>query len=247
MRRTAMANASTEALIELVEDELAGLDQVGRVIVARRLQAVAARILPVTRDDPLKPMDAAEAKRFGATTIEFGKHAGRRHDEVPADYLEWLADASRETWRNLTRYLKSERVRSEIERELKGGKLKSLADPSEAVNKFYRAEACYWNRTLKVVRVDVRTGKDLTRPVRANIQVRSLKAGMTIDQCCVPAQRVADDPLLRYSVMERFKTELGLLLARYERYAEFLGEWGPELADIRAVLDRMISKSKKVG
>ena len=57
----------------------------------------------------VKPMTDGQAREFGKQVIEFGQHRGRRYDDVPLDYLEWLADRGVE----LHRYLLSRRIRGE--------------------------------------------------------------------------------------------------------------------------------------
>jgi hypothetical protein len=114
------AGTLSQTLIDLIVEESSGLDNIGRTIVARRIVGVLSGWLPKDKQPPpdmLPPMDESEARRFGAETIEFGKHAGERFDAVPLDYLQWLADASRKTWHNLHRYLRSMRVTEEDELE----------------------------------------------------------------------------------------------------------------------------------
>lgn len=62
----------------------------------------------------LTPMTDAEARGFGKQRMTFGKHAGKRVDDVEMQYLEWLADSDGTKFSlNLLRYLKSERIRRE--------------------------------------------------------------------------------------------------------------------------------------
>lgn len=56
-----------------------------------------------------KPMTNEESRKFGNELMKFGKHKGKRVDEVPEDYLEWL-DAQPDFRMDLRRYLCSERV-----------------------------------------------------------------------------------------------------------------------------------------
>lgn len=70
-------------------------------------RALGKHLAPTDLDP--KAMTDEEAKEFGQQTISFGKHNGETYDNIPIDYLEWLAD------RNLplTRYLRSRRIRDE--------------------------------------------------------------------------------------------------------------------------------------
>lgn len=55
-----------------------------------------------------------EARKFGDRTVGFGKHADDRWDDVPLDYLEWLAESQREKL-DILRYYESRRVQAEVE------------------------------------------------------------------------------------------------------------------------------------
>ena len=54
-------------------------------------------------------MSDERAREYGHRMVEFGKFRGKRYDDVPLDYLEWLADQGAE----LLSYLKSRRIRDE--------------------------------------------------------------------------------------------------------------------------------------
>jgi len=54
-------------------------------------------------------MSNERSKVFGRRTIEFGKYSGKRYDDVPLEYLEWLADQGAE----LLSYLRSRRIKDE--------------------------------------------------------------------------------------------------------------------------------------
>ena len=49
------------------------------------------------------------SREFGKRMVEFGKFRGQRYDDVPLDYLEWLADQGVV----LRRYLESRRIKIE--------------------------------------------------------------------------------------------------------------------------------------
>ena len=106
-------------LIEILKDETAGMDDLGRRIVANRLAEVITPWLPTparpeAADPRDSPMSDTEAKAHGQTqTMRFGKYEGRRIDDVPLDYLIWLADESRRLWKEMHRYLNSPRIKKE--------------------------------------------------------------------------------------------------------------------------------------
>ncbi len=61
--------------------------------------------------EKFRPMTDEESKQFGHTLVSFGKHQGCHYDDVPLDYLEWLADRNVE----VLRYIKSRRIKKEKE------------------------------------------------------------------------------------------------------------------------------------
>lgn len=106
------ARQAAQALAALIEAELATLPASARQVLASGVYAAIDRHLPGARCGAgPKPMDDAEARRFGQETMPFGKFAGTKMDEVPLDYLEWYADQPLQ--RQLIRYLKSRRIREE--------------------------------------------------------------------------------------------------------------------------------------
>jgi hypothetical protein len=84
---------------------------------------ISVRFWEIIRDHALKfaplkekqqqfrPMTDDEAKRFGRSVVNFGVHRDKCYDDVPLDYLEWLADRNVE----VLRYIKSRRIRAEKE------------------------------------------------------------------------------------------------------------------------------------
>jgi len=100
-------------LLELLELDFAEMDGVGQRIVANRLLERLAKWLPVygQKESPIPPMTDLEARRFEIETMQFGKYAGERFADIDPDYLAWLADASRDLWRKLHAYLRSDLVK----------------------------------------------------------------------------------------------------------------------------------------
>lgn len=59
------------------------------------------------------PMEDDESREFGSRKIAFGVHEGKRYDEVPMSYLEWLAQRQQEGM-EVVRYVESRRVQAEV-------------------------------------------------------------------------------------------------------------------------------------
>jgi hypothetical protein len=109
-----------DTLVDLIATETQGLDTIGTRIVANRIYEVIRPWLHPSRQGmspAIEPMTDEESRRFEHTFIPFGKYATSPIENVPVAYLEWLADQSRNTWRNLHRYLNSPRIRAEREKE----------------------------------------------------------------------------------------------------------------------------------
>jgi hypothetical protein len=99
-------------LLELLEQDLADLDPIGQRIVANRLLERLSRWIPLRDPPPVNPMTDDEARRFEQERIEFGKYRSCPYGAIDEDYLAWLADASRDLWRKLHAYLRSDRVKN---------------------------------------------------------------------------------------------------------------------------------------
>jgi len=107
-------------LIELIKSEMDALDDVGKRIIANRLIKLLEPYQPIATYTPVaftEPFNDGEAKFYGGQKMPFGKYTGARVDCVPLDYLIWLADESRKTWKGLHRYLNSPRIKQELENE----------------------------------------------------------------------------------------------------------------------------------
>lgn len=105
-----------KTIADLVLQEMAGMDDVGKRIVANRVLGVIQSHLPSNMreaESKIEPFDDVQSRRYGQTPMTFGKFLGQKVDDVPTEYLAWLADSSRNTWRDLHRYLNSPRVRME--------------------------------------------------------------------------------------------------------------------------------------
>lgn len=106
-----------DALAELIQAELEGHAPIAQRIIANRVKAAIELWIPARAQAPadLIPMTDQEALAFEQDRMEFGKYSGRPVGDVPLDYLEWLADAGRKTWRQIHAYLNSPRVKRERE------------------------------------------------------------------------------------------------------------------------------------
>jgi len=60
------------------------------------------------------PMTYQEAREFGSEEMEFGKYLGLPIDQVPIEYLVWLADEKDGFKKQLRRYLQSPRIAAEV-------------------------------------------------------------------------------------------------------------------------------------
>lgn len=70
------------------------------------------RCFQVTEFDP-GAMTDAQSQAFGRRVLNVGCHRDKTYDECPLDYIEWLAEQNAE----LTRYLRSRRIREEREHD----------------------------------------------------------------------------------------------------------------------------------
>ena len=59
------------------------------------------------------PMTKGAAQAFGKTKMPFGKFENKLINDVPLDYLEWLADSVSPFNRQIRRYLMSDYVKEE--------------------------------------------------------------------------------------------------------------------------------------
>lgn len=62
-----------------------------------------------------KQMNDAELREFGRSTMPFGVHLGKRIDNVPIEYLDWLLGNAAEFLVKVRQYLNSPRIQAERE------------------------------------------------------------------------------------------------------------------------------------
>ena len=106
------AREAAATLIEIGEETVASERLDGRkfwVAVA----AMASDRAGISNETPetLATMTDDQSRQFGSTSMPFGQYRGTRVDEVPLDYLSWIADD--QFLRDLPRYLRSRRVQME--------------------------------------------------------------------------------------------------------------------------------------
>ena len=139
-------------LVDLMNAELFSMDAVGRRIVLNCVQeyiqpflqpskpAAPAAIVP-------SPMDEREAQQYGETAWKFGKYSGKTVKEIPGSYLAWLADQSRDTWRNLTRYLNSDYAKRVSPQEPARGSRSGSRRPTDPEVRTGRGQTEDWDST----------------------------------------------------------------------------------------------------
>ncbi len=128
-------------------------------------------------------------------------------------------------WINLPKYRTQKPTPAELVTACKrGGPLFGLmtTNKDQAAQNYWRQTAQDIIRHINVVRVDVRTNKVLTEPIVAHIAVKRGQYGRIGEDDYVPAQRIADDPQLRGSVLDNAYNDLLAWKRRYERCAEFM-------------------------
>lgn len=109
----------------------------------------------------------------------------------------------------------------------------------KAAGQYWRLEAQYYLRHVNVIRVSVVTDKILTKPIRAYIPVTYSRGGRIAEENYFTAQRVADNPSMKFAVVTRAYTDLQAWIERYERYAEFMGVFSEVVAAYKKLDERM--------
>lgn len=106
------------SLGELIREEMESRDPVAQRIIANRVRLAIEEWIKAGENppQPVPPMNDAEVRRCELEIMPFGKHHGEQIRDVPFDYLEWLADESRNTWRKLHAYLNNHMVKEKRER-----------------------------------------------------------------------------------------------------------------------------------
>jgi len=150
-------------------------------------------------------------------------------------------------WINQPKYRQRKPTPAELVTACKrGGPLFGLmtTNKEQAAQNYWRQTAQDIIRHINVVRVDVRTDKVLTKPVVAHIAVKRGQYGRIGEDDYVPAQRVADDPKLRASVLDNAHADFLAWKQRYERYAEFMQEFKHVIAAYGELAPPMATRRK---
>ena len=75
--------------------------------IVESLEAFTNRNNPKTPEPTVEPI-----ARLGAMLLPFGKHVGKRFDDVPLDYLDWLCREQEGFYKTLRAYLKHPELES---------------------------------------------------------------------------------------------------------------------------------------
>lgn len=113
------ARESAEALAELVVAEYSALDsdpaEAFSAWIAGRLIQAGVIAAPPPAEPAVEPFTDEQSRWFGNRPMPYGKHAGSCIDQVPLDYLIWMAEQPDDFKDNLRRYIKSQRIQQEQE------------------------------------------------------------------------------------------------------------------------------------
>lgn len=96
---------AAETIIALATEEGGTSERFWSII---RDTALVCAPLP-EKIEPVRPMSDDDARMFGRSVVSFGVHRDKCYDDVPLEYLEWLADRNTE----ILRYIRSRRIRAE--------------------------------------------------------------------------------------------------------------------------------------
>lgn len=109
------AGKSAKEVFEFACHETAGLTKeisdhfwkgLGQM-VNEKLPGATTAPQPDTIDDKI-------SREIGKMLVTVGKHKGKKIDEIPMDYLEWIVDNWKDEWGDKIRqYLESPRIKSE--------------------------------------------------------------------------------------------------------------------------------------
>jgi len=147
----------------------------------------------------------------------------RRQSWQRATFLDWMT----------THYSGSEHPPTP-EEVVKAAKRKTSSihslfewDVNKAAHQSWLAEAGYYLRHLLVVKIDVNTNVEVGPPVRAFIPLKRGRYGRVGREDYRKAQRVANMPSLKQTVLERAHADFLAFLDRYKAYSEFMNSFDP--------------------
>jgi hypothetical protein len=114
LSRRVAARRQARVIVELIQEEVISIHadavdsfwhEIKKIIPPEKV--------PEYVPDVPKPFTDLEAQRFGQNNMPFGEYAGRKVDDVPLGYLEWLADQKFN--KHVARYVANRRIRAERE------------------------------------------------------------------------------------------------------------------------------------
>jgi len=73
---------------------------------AESLLKELAKLLPHRKKDEISVEQPTPIARLGSTLMPFGAYQGKRFDDVPLEYLDWLCRSQEDFYRDLRAYLK---------------------------------------------------------------------------------------------------------------------------------------------
>ena len=156
-------------------------------------------------------------------------------------FLRWL--------RKQPNYVDCKPTVEKVVREMtrRGGPLRSLVIQNQvkAAHKYWMAEAQYYLRHVHNVRYDVKIGKAIGKPVRMYIPVKFDTCGRVKDKDYIPIKRVADNPTLKFNVLEQAMAGFHAWLSRYEAETEFLKVFDPVIEAFREVEKELGSRDER--
>jgi hypothetical protein len=110
-------------------------------------------------------------------------------------------------------------------------------DQKAAAEAYWRQTAQDIIRHIDVVRVEIKTGKAVSKPVRAWVPISIEKGGRIPEENYVPTQRAIQGKRTRATILDRARREFEAWMDRWERYDEFAREFSPVLEAYRAIRD----------
>ena len=106
---------SAHEIAELARSETVLMREASRLRFWETLRDEVALQLPAQVVVGPRPMSDEEIREFGRSSMPFGVHCGKRIDNVPIEYLDWLLGDAAEFIRKVRQYLNSPRIQSERE------------------------------------------------------------------------------------------------------------------------------------
>lgn len=111
-------------------------------------------------------------------------------------------------------------------------------DTREAARRYWRQAAQDIIRHVNVVRVNIKTSRVITKPIKAWVPVKLELQGQIPENNYESMKRVHGNPFLTVTIVDRARGDLLAWLDRYGRYQEVLGDKNikPVIAAIKGLL-----------